>query len=249
MKITPYLLLLILIGCQAKTPEEITMEESTQQNNTRVAEQDSIIEIFIDSTTIGNKGKNKLTAIAKGNPDSTYILIDFYSKKNNEWVLKNHYEYMISRITGIDPFIADYNNDGFKDFNYSAGIAARGSNNIRRLFVYNPTTDSLMLIKNSTNYPNMVYNETLDCIDVLIFTGSFSQSFLRIEEDTLFEFADIYYNGRNIIVSEFDESGNETVILNDSISAEEFQYGMRYKNYKPLIKYETAPDSIFYFYN
>jgi hypothetical protein len=53
--------------------------------------------------------------------------------------------------------LADFNNDGFKDVTYMSAEAARGANEIRRLFMYNREKDQLVYIKNSDQYPNLEY--------------------------------------------------------------------------------------------
>ncbi len=194
-------------------------------------------EFFVDSTNIGNKGFNKLEARLFEFKDSIFIRLEFFSLRQNRWTKKNHFEFEKDGISGIDPIITDFNNDSLKDFQYKVAIAARGANDIGRLFIYDKQGDSLILIKNSIDYPNMLYNKNLDCIDALLIHGCSSQAFLKIEKDSLIEFAWIHLSNR-IHVYEIDERGNEHAILNDSIN--EFDCYTRFLSYNPLIKYESS---------
>ncbi len=50
--------------------------------------------------------------------------------------------------------LEDFNNDGIKDMTYVSAVAARGANEVRRLFIYDKKRDELVYIKNSEDYPN-----------------------------------------------------------------------------------------------
>ncbi len=199
---------------------------------------DSLIlrDSFVDSTSIGNKGKNKLEATIFQTTDRIFIQISFYTFTNKNWKIKNRFEFEKDGISGIDPKISDFNTDSYSDFHYKAMVGGRGSNDIRRLFIYDHIGDSLIYMKNSIDYPNIVYNEKLDCIDAWMFHGCSSQAFLRIENDSLIDFAWIRLNGTGISISEVDKNGKEKEILSDTIN----QYGCftRFISYKPLIEYE-----------
>ena len=69
---------------------------------------------------------------------------------------------------GFEPNISDFNNDNFKDITFISGSAARGANEVRRLFIYDNQNRELISIVNSQNYPNMQYNKELNCIDAFI---------------------------------------------------------------------------------
>lgn len=204
-----------------------------------------VVETFEDSLKIGRKGKNKLTTKlyrSKGGVYgwTFYINIEFFSHQKDNWVLRNQFEFEKDGLSDIDPKLSDFNNDSLLDFNYKAITAARGANNVRRLFIYSVQGDSLIVIKNSPMYPNMVYNEELDCIDAQLFHGCSSQVFLKIEGDSLRELAWInfdYPNGYS--VTEIDELGNEKEIERDTSN----QYGCvtRFVNYNPLIEYTEYP--------
>ena len=251
MKIYLQILIVVLISsCNSSQPENkytqivkndsvdsivIANEESEQQIGDSLIQRD----FFVDSTHVGNKGKNKLEARLFESKDSIYIRIEFFTIEQNNWKKKNQFEFEKDGISGIDPVITDFNNDSFKDFHYKATIAARGANDVRRLFIYDHSGDSLILIKNSLDYPNMVYNKKLDCIDAWLIHGCSSQAFLKIEKDSLIDFAWVQLSNR-IHVYEVDKKGNENELLNDSTN--QFGCYTRFISYNPLIEYESYPN-------
>ena len=215
---------LLLLSCES--PSLIATEKITKQDNSILS--------FVDSLNVGRKGRNKLTAIRFEKEDSSFIHIDFYTLREGIWEVKNHYEFELNGPFGIDPVLADFNNDKHLDFHYQAAMAARSANNVRRLFIYSKQGDSLLLMKNSMDYPNMVYNKHLDCIDAVLVHGCSSQVFLKIQKDSLYDFAWISHDGVTRVY-EIDESGKETTLSVDS----SFQYGCytRFKTYDPLLEY------------
>ncbi|MBL7704216.1 MAG: hypothetical protein JNM21_01600 [Taibaiella sp.] len=136
----------------------------------------------------------------------------------------------------LKPHIADFNNDSFMDITFISATAARGSNEVRRLFIYDAEEKKLVSIVNSENYPNMRYNKELDCIDAFLVYGGTSTVFTRIEGDSLKEFASVH-NDQYRTVYEIDKSGKERQLSKDSITDPGEIY-IRYINYKPLKAYE-----------
>ncbi len=191
-------------------------------------------EFFVDSTTVGKKGMNKLQLSRYSMADSNYVVIQFFSKRQNKWELRNEFDFSKDDIIACDTKIIDFNNDGLKDMTYISAVAARSANEVRRLFIYNRIYDSLIYIKNSEDYPNMQYNKTLNCIDAMLFHGSSTNVFLRLHNDELREFATINADNE-LVVSEYDKDGNETVIYRKKRNK---AFYVRYKNYKPLTPYD-----------
>jgi hypothetical protein len=222
-----YLTLILLFACH-----------SIKENNTLIDTRNIIQpeEIYIDSLNIGNKTFNKIELLKYRTEDSIYVDINFYSKQNGKWVLKNTYQYSKDGITELDVKLSDFNNDGLNDLTYISGIAARGANEIRRLFIYNPKDDQLISMKNAESFPNMLYNKELDCIDAFLVYGGYSTVFLKISGDSLREFASVdCFEG--LYVRTYDESGNEKIIFEDKNFLGEYD---RYKNYDPLKVYEES---------
>jgi hypothetical protein len=126
--------------------------------------------------------------------------------------------------------LADFNNDGHKDVTFVSSTAARGANEIRRLFIYDAMNDSLKFITNSMDYPNLRYNPKLDCVDGFRVYGGSSTDFLRLQGDSLFMFATVdLYEG--VVVTTYDADPQGRVIHQDAT----FEGGyIRFDNYSPL---------------
>ncbi|MEO3402965.1 hypothetical protein AAFN85_03625 [Mucilaginibacter sp. CAU 1740] len=157
------LMFMLTVGCGQKHPTHVAQHQpeaaqkaKPQTNKTQPAES------FTDSLNIGRKGLNKVRLEQfRKEPDSTYVVIRFFSKHGDKWILKNEFHLPKDGITGPDPLISDFNNDGLKDFTFISAIAARGGNEIRTLFIYDKKNDDLVLIKNSDTFPNLSYNKDL----------------------------------------------------------------------------------------
>ena len=112
--------------------------------------------------------------------------------------------------------------------------AARGANEVRRLYIYNKEKDRLVYMKNSEHYPNIQYNSYLNCIDAWLVYGGCSTVFLRIRADRLQETATVEVFDGLVTVTKTDKYGKEKVIKEmkcDSLNM------TRFKSYKPLIPY------------
>lgn len=192
-------------------------------------------EYFIDSTNIGRKSLNKIELSKYGGNDSSYVTIRFFSKQNGKWEVKNEFHFQKDEITGCEPKLTDFNNDGLEDMTYVSGVAARGANEIRRLFIYDKNKDRLIFIKNSEDYPNILYNKELNCIDAFLMYGGCSTVFLTIKADSLVQFASVELMD-GLTVRTFDKQGNETIILQDTTNKAE---NIRYKNFNPLKEYTS----------
>ncbi|MFB9864217.1 hypothetical protein [Rufibacter immobilis] len=191
---------------------------------------------MIDSLNIGQSGYNKLVLQRFSSGDSTYVHIRFYRKQKGTWIQENYFEFEKDAISGVDAKLTDYNNDGYNDLTYVSAVAARGANEVRKLFIFNPKTYKLDYLHNSEMYPNLIYNSDLNCLDAFMFHGGTTQVFLKVESDSLREFATINTWGNKRKVTEIDRYGNEKILLEDSISVDE-EYN-RYSRYFPLKEYK-----------
>lgn len=219
---------LLLIACKEKLPAK----------SAPIAEEpiyhDIIREIYIDSISLGQKGKYKLELKKIENPDSIYADIHFFEKNDNKWIEKQHFTFEKDGVTNCYPEYKDFNNDGFNDFIYVSAIAARSANEVKKLFIFDPRRAVLLFIKNSEDYPNLQYNKELDCVDAFSVYGGSSSHFLKIEGDMLREFARIdLFNGYREIYRK-DKSNKDFLIKRDTFGA---SY-LRYKNFDPLEEYE-----------
>lgn len=227
IKILIGLILFLFISCGQRQDTNIVEEKTPNE---------FLIEHFVDSINIGIKNNNKIELYHyKTIEDSSYVIIKFYSKQNQKWILKNKYEFEKDVFTAIDTKLNDFNNDSLNDVTYLSNVAARGGNEVRRLFIYDNENDQLKFIKNSENYPNMLYNKELNCIDSWIIYGGCSTVFLEIKGDSLREFASVnIFNGLSVV--SFDEFGNESYILEDPNYLGVYE---RFINYNPIELYEN----------
>ncbi|RSK48312.1 hypothetical protein EI291_11325 [Hymenobacter rigui] len=191
-------------------------------------------EIFIDSVSIGRKRENRIDILKYKTSDSVYVVINFYSKSNSKWKLLNKYKFEKDYLSGIDPVITDFNGDGLNDVTYVSDVAARGSNEIRRLFIYRRESHDLMLVKNSELYPNMLYNKELKCIDALLLHGGCTTVFLKLVNDSLKATASVELSD-SVYVKTYDEGGREKSKVVRAAGDDEF---IRYKNFNPLEEYQ-----------
>ena len=153
MKFFTLLFLTILVSCNTKHETEkainkthttkLTNNESvhSEQQNADTSKTE-IIDTFVDSSNIGTKGKCKVELTKFRVYDDIYVIIKFYIKGRNTikdpetWMVQNNYCYETTALMGFEPNISDFNNDDFNDLTFISGTAARGANEVRRLFVY-----------------------------------------------------------------------------------------------------------------
>jgi hypothetical protein len=194
-----------------------------------------LVEYFADSSNIGVKSFNKIE-VSSFTGDSSFVTIKFWSKRKGKWNLKNSFQFEKDLINNCDTKISDFNNDGYKDMTYISLTAARGANEVRKLFIYDKIKDVIVPIKNSEEYPNMRYNKGLNCIDAFLIHGGCTTVFLKIEGDTLREFARVDI-ADGLTVREYDKKGRSKVILRKAYNENQPEY-IRYRNYKPLKEYK-----------
>lgn len=236
-------LFFLIFGCSNKTEkqpkstiakslkvETIKKKLESEKDNTKTI----LEETLIDSTQIGIKGKFKLIIEQFRNSDSVYVEINLSEKINNQWILKQKIEYLKDGITNCDAKIQDFNNDGAKDLTFKSSVAARGANEIRKLFIFDKKNNKLILMKNSDNYPNLEYNKVLDCIDSWMVYGGTSTVFLKIEKDSLREFAGVSLFDEERKIYIIDKKGKQKTIKKEIVK--NLEVYTRFKNYIPLIE-------------
>lgn len=202
MKFFTLLFLTILVSCNSKheTEKVINKPDATKitTNETFLSEQQNadtskteIIDTFVDSLNIGGKWKCKVELIKHRVYDDIYVIVKFYIKGRNTikdpetWMIQNNYSHETSALMGFEANISDFNNDEFNDVTFISGTAARGANEVRRLFIFDQQKQELISMVNSQDYPNMLYNKELDCIDAFLVYGGCSTVFLNIDGDSL----------------------------------------------------------------
>lgn len=250
MKFFTTTLLTILLSCNTKQGTENVIKntdktEISKLDNSLIIKQKEdtlntqILEAFVDSLNIGEKGKCKIELIKHRVFDDNYVIIKFYIKGRNTikdpetWMVQNNYCYETTALMEFEPNISDFNNDNFNDITFISGTAARGANEVRRLFIYDYQKQDLISIVNSQDYPNMLYNKELDCIDAFLVYGGCSTVFLNIQGDSLKEFASVeLFDG--LTVTTYDKKGKEKIIFKDTANKAGY---IRYKNFRPLKEY------------
>ena len=191
-------------------------------------------EYFTDDHQIGRRGKNKIEIRCYSRGDQRFTELKFYARTDyGAWLEMQSFKFEKDGLTDCDPVIEDFNNDGFKDFTYQSDVAARGANEIRKLFIYDKELDELVYIKNSENYPNLAYNRKLRCVDAFLVYGATSTVFLRIEGDTLREFASVE-TGTERIVTVTDKNGKQRVVHSEKMNPDNFEeIFRRFSSYSP----------------
>lgn len=232
-------ILLLTFSCQ-NSPHKPYISKNSNDRIHAVREKNAQLvpvkpeEFFGDSTNIGRKCLNKFELSKYKIADSVYVIIKFYSRNAQGWSLKNEFHLANDGLLACDPKIADFNNDGLNDVTYVSAVAGRGANEIRRLFIYDKTGDQLIYLKNSDNYPNLLYNKDLNCIDAFLVYGGCSTVFLKISGDSLKEFASVELD-HGLTVRTIGENNNERIIFRDKSDKNNY---VRYKNFKPLMEYD-----------
>ncbi len=192
-----------------------------------------IIETFTDSLNIGRKGECKIELIKHRVFDNLYVIVKFYTKGPEYWYIQNTYVYECDALMSLEPNIADFNNDQFNDITFISATAGRGANEVRRLFIYDDYEKQLVSLVNSQDYPNMLYNKELDCIDAFLVYGGCSTVFLKINGDSLRKFASVDLSD-GLTVRTYDKNGGAKIIFQDTTN---HGFYIRYKNFKPLKEY------------
>lgn len=191
-------------------------------------------EYIIDSTHLGFTNKTKIEFIRVNFPDSSKVYLKLFRKENRKWIQTQILSIETSALQELVPTFKDFNNDGFNDVLIPTGTAARGANEIQTLLIFQPKRNELLWIRNSEQYPNLDYNSKLHCLDALIFTGGLTTLFLKIEKDTLIEFAEVDQRDERIVVTITDTKGNKKEIKN--IPNKGFSDMARFRSYDPLLE-------------
>lgn len=227
--------LLVLMACSTQ-PHVPSTEPATFATEDTAAEHTSASidpyhdEEFVDSLRVGRAGINSIRLEQVRTTDSVFVRLVFRSKKTGTWVERNNSTWLKDGLSGLHAELTDFNNDGHLDVTFVSATAARGANEIRRLFIYDAVSDSLNFITNSMYYPNLRYNPKLDCIDGFRVYGGSSTDFLRLQGDSLFMFATVdLFEG--ITVTSFDADPQGKIIHQDPT----YEGGyIRFSDYSPL---------------
>ncbi len=233
--------LIITNACQTKVIENQTIVEKTPQtvnkNHSIAAENQSDeyeAEKFTNEDKIGKRRANWIEISTYKEDEKFFVKTKFYTKSQSQWIQKNEVDIEKFGEFPLETEIKDFNGDGFNDVTFISGIAARGANEIRDLFIYESRKDELIHIKNSSDYPNLGYNSLLKCLDSWIFTGSTMTVFLKLKDDKLIEFASIEDGMTERFIYITDRNGKKRLLRREKRKDDGFD---RYINFNPVRKY------------
>ena len=222
------IIILLFIGCSKKTEHKTVLANKIEKSIFV-----DTIEVFKDSISFGQKQNNNIEVYKIGGEENVVAKVYLYEKSKNQWKIKDSLTLEAVRINELKTKIEDFNNDNFKDIVFTTGMAARGGNNVQTLILYSPTDKSLNWIKNSESFPNLMYNEKLGCIDSCVLTGGQTTFFLKIENDSLKEFANVDQRDGRIVAEILDLNRKWKEIENIKDETEGFD---RFINFKPIQK-------------
>jgi hypothetical protein len=193
----------------------------------------TVDESVVDSVSLGEAGMYKIHIRQLQNAEGqTMVEFDLYRKENGGWQNSQLFKMQKDPLTSLGVSFADFNNDGWKDMTFFSGSAARPSNDIKTLFIFNNATGQLTHIRNSADFPNLRYNDELKCVDAWLIYGGTATVFLKIEGDSLREFAGVELFDDTRTVYEIDEEGNKSILQKEEIK--DLDVNTRYKTYNPL---------------
>ena len=189
-------------------------------------------EYFFDSKSISKTNKYKIKISQKNSRNESIVNYELFKKLANKWtkIQKGNFK----KQTDIGLFVTvdeDLNNDGYNDLKISYAQAARGANEIEKLFIFNPLTQRLVEIINSQNYPNLHYNKKRNCINSYTFYSGNSTYFLNIKENRLENFARVdFYN--DSVYSYKIKNGKETLLEKREYKSND--EGIFFSNFEPI---------------
>jgi hypothetical protein len=222
------IIILLFIGCNKKTTTKTVLANKTEKSIFI-----DTIEVFTDSINFGQKQNNKIVVYKIGSEENVVAKVYLYERSKNQWKIKDSLTLEAVRINDLETKIEDFNNDNFNDIIFTTGMATRGGNIVQTLILYSPENKSLNWIKNPESFPNLMYNEKLDCIDSCILTGGQTTYFLKIKNDSLKEFANVDQRDGRIVAEILDVNGKWKEIENIKDEPESFD---RFINFNPIEK-------------
>lgn len=227
MKIILITFLSVLLICCNKSNERNNLKKHSNEVED-IAIYDTI-EFYTDSTNFGNKTKSKIDIYKIVTNQNIFIKVFLFKKDTNLWTLNDSLIIDGDLINNLNCEISDFNNDNYNDLVFVSGTAARGGNVVQTLVLY--SEKRLKWIKNSENYPNLMYNKKLDCIDAFILTGGNTTYFLKIENDSLTEFARVEQRDKLITSEVLEKNGKWKELYKVKDYSEDMK---RFINYNPL---------------
>lgn len=243
------ILLLFFVSCNKRGALDFKRDFILSTADSGINRVDKFEHLFTDSIT--HKGeyaiyKFVIEKYQDDSIDSQYCELKLYKRDENKWKLLQKEKEETNNITFLDVDTLDLNDDGFADFLYTSGLAARGANRVNSCIIYNPKEENFAVLHNAPNYPSIAYNEKLKCLDSQAIYGGSTTSFLRIQGDSLFCFAEITLFDKERSITAFLPDGSETIILQDTLGDPDMSY-FRFSDYQlkeALAEYEDAKNDL-----
>lgn len=163
-------------------------------------------------------------------PNQDEHLVELTIVNDNNETVNSFTVENVPLVINCDPKVYDYNGDGNMDYSFRSMMTIRGVNDLRSVFVYDSKNKKFIRIKNSEDYPNLIYNSKTKCLDAWAVHGGITQFFLKLEGDSLYPIYSIEVFGERRILYKY-EDGSPVEVKRDSI--EETLYP-RYDSYKVL---------------
>ncbi len=221
----------LYVPYKSNSPNRVLSKEMPRLNSGVIKEEE------FSTNKIGIKDSFRVTLKQIRCDDSIFVEIRLFRRELKKWKLTQMQTLEKDGVTSLNAKTSDFNNDGFLDLTFQTSTAARGANEVRTLFIFDTINKQLIRIKNSDDYPNLRYNSTLDCIDAFLVYGGTSTVFLKLEKDSLKEFAEVSLFDGRISVSTLNYKGIRKYIIMDKIyktKTGEMENWARFETYQPL---------------
>jgi len=195
--------LVLVSAFQSCSQKETDIQEDTYE----------LVEIFADSTEIGNTGLHKveLAKYINTEKDSSFITMKLFMKKNNNWLLVQNDTIPSNSLTKLNPEIKDYNSDGLQDLIFCSDIAANLANAEYTILLFMKNSNRLEPIGKGWN---MTYSETLKMFREKYISSTTYSRFFKIQGDSLTKVFEIDLAPTHEYITEFGDDGK--VIKADS---------------------------------
>ncbi len=184
---------------------------------------------FIDSTSIGVPGKYKM--VIEKIVETFQYEFWLYKRKGNGWKEIQHVKDRTEEAHMFDPIVKDYNGDGFKDLSFHHMTAARGGNDLRIIFLFDPKKKQLVWLKNSENYPNLSYQKELKMLNGWALHAGSTTLFLEIQGDSVVKKATCEWYDSTIYIN---ISKNGKWIEKEIDTTYKDPYMLRFSNFDPI---------------
>lgn len=189
------------------------------------------VEKISDAKTVIKPKRYKIDLVQKTYGNYAVVNFKLYKKKQKNWLKIQDYNFRKHDISLSVTTEEDLNNDGYKDLMISYAQAARGANEVNKLFIFNPKVQKLVEITNSQDYPNLHYNLKRNCVVSYMFHGGNSTYFLKINKNKLQPFGRVEFYGDSL--ASYRIKGKQEILLK-KIPYQSNDGAVFFSNYDPI---------------